>query len=174
MPGSQQQIEATIDALIAKLGESLPAKLDEINEETADAWPIEPPAGISFGPRSETPYPWISILPESTEKELESSGVVYYEHALTVVVWLAEADEETLLRKLLRYQRALREVALLYRRPGSSPVDYDPGGYSLQFVRDVYGPVMNETDAVGNPLPESALISWARTTFMVRQEQALM
>ena len=169
MPGSQQQIEATIDALIAKLNADLPAKLEEINAETADDWQLEPPAGITFGPRSEIPYPWIMVLPESMEKELESAGSLYYEHAITVCVWLADGDEETLLRKLLRYQRAVREVALRFRRPGDSPVSTDPGGYALEYVRDVYGPVMSETDEEGNP--EGAIISWARTTFSVKQQQ---
>lgn len=169
MAGAQQQIEATIDALIAKFNGELQAKLDAINTEIGDAYVLEPVQGITFGPRSETPYPWISVLPETSENLVEASGRIHYEHAIAATVWVADADEEALVRKLIRYQRAVREVAVHFRRPGASPVSDDPGGYWLGYVRDVYGPTMQDTDAVGNPV--GSFISWSRTTFAAKQQQ---
>jgi len=163
----QAQIEASIDALISKLVDELPAKLDAINVEAGDQWTLEPPAGITFGQRSEVPYPWIAVLPETTENLAEASGRIHYEHGIATVCWIADADEEGLVRKLTRYQRAVREVALHYRRPGASPVSDDPGGYFLGFVRDVYGPVFEGGQ-------DGAFVSWARTTFAIKQQQDLV
>lgn len=166
---AQQQIEATIDALIGKLDADLGAKIAEINTEIGDAFVIEPPVGITFGPRSEIPYPWIAVTPEQSENLVEGSGRIHYEHAIQVTVWIADGDEEALIRKLTRMQRAVREVALRFRRPGDSPVSDDPGGYFLSYVRDLYGPVLGEVDETG--APTGALISWAKTTFSARQQQ---
>ncbi len=162
---AQQQIEASIDALIAKLVAELPAKLAAINLETGN-FPIDPPHGITFGQRSEVPYPWVAVVPETSENLVEASGRIHFEHGIAVVSWEADADEEALVRKLTRYQRAVREVAVHYRRPGASPVSDDPGGYFLKYVRDVYGPVFEGG-------PDGAFVSWARTTFSVKQQQDL-
>lgn len=164
---AQAQIEASIDALIAKLTAELPAKLDAINAETSDQWVLEPPQGITFGNRSEVPYPWVAVLPETSENLAEASGRIHYEHGIATVSWLADADEEGLARKLTRYQRAVREVAVHFRRPGASPVSDDPGGYWLGYVRDIYGPVFDDRPEGG------AFVSWARTTFSVKQQQDL-
>jgi hypothetical protein len=59
----------------------------------------------------------------------------------------------------------------MHRRPGDAPIQTDPGGYALDYVRDVYGPLMNEVDDVGNPA--GTFVSWNRTTFAVKQEQYL-
>lgn len=163
---SQAQIEASVDALIGKLAAELPAKLAAIESEIGDQWVLEQPHGITFGQRSEVPYPWVAVLPEQSENLVEASGRIHYEHAIAVVSWVADADEEGLVRKLTRYQRAVREVAVHYRRPGASPVSSDPGGYFLRYVRDIYGPVFEGG-------PGGAFVSWARTTFAVKQQQDL-
>ncbi len=172
MAGAQQQIEATIDALIAKFRAELTPKIDAINLEISDGYPIDPiePQNITFGPRSGMVYPWISVGPESSENLAEASGRIHYEHAIAATVWVADADEEALVRRLIRYQRAVREVAVHFRRPGSSPVSDDPGGYWLGYVRDVYGPTMqDENPDTGEA--EGPVISWARTTFAAKQQQ---
>jgi hypothetical protein len=165
-PAPQAQIEASIDALIAKLTAELPAKLVAINEANGDQFVLEDPQGITFGQRSEVPYPWVAVLPETSENLAEASGRIHFEHGIATVCWLADGDEESLIRKLTRYQQAVREVAVHFRRPGASPVSDDPGGYWLGYVRDIYGPVFEGG-------PAGAFVSWARTTFSVKQQQDL-
>lgn len=161
-----QQIEAAIDQLIAKLTADLPAKVAAVNAEAADAYSIAVPAGISFGARSETPYPWVMVYPEGSDQPTDASGRIHWQHRIRVVTWLDDGDEEALVRRLIRLGRAVRECAMLYRRPGSSYTD-PVGGYGLQLVSEEFGPIFDgSSEGVG-------FVSWVAASFTVQQQQDL-
>lgn len=156
-----QQIEASVDAMIAKLQAGLPAKITEINEELEDEWTLPAPAGITFGQRSETPYPWIAVLPVRTVPVADSSGVIIKKHLIDIVPWIEAWQEEGIARLVARYLRAVDEVALARRQPGQA---LEEGGYGVEFIEDYYGPVFGEPG-------KSEVTSWGRARYAVRQEQ---
>lgn len=158
-------VEATIDALIAKLQADLPAKVAAINAEMSDAWTIDTPApeSITFGSRSEIIYPWVALRPDAAEPIADASGRLHRRNGVSATLWVAHHEEEGLDRSLIRLQRAVTEVVLRDRRPGGLGGD---GGYGLEWVRDVYGPTFENTAA-------SEFTSWVRSTFAIRQQQDL-
>jgi hypothetical protein len=156
-------VEATMDALVAKLESELGTKIDAINAEVNDDYVIEQPVGISFGPRSEIPYPWVVVMPSVSDPLIDSSGRTHEEHAVDIVAWVQDPDEEALWRRLIRYHRALREVALHYRRPAASYTD-GGGGYGLQYAGTDYG--LTFTDA-------NLFVGSVSSTYRVQQQQDL-
>lgn len=163
-----QQIEAVCDAIIAKLIAELPAKIAEINTEAGDAHQLTMPeeTSITLGARSEKPYPFIAILPGPEDPPIDASGRAHWQEAVDVVCWLEDYDEEALARKLLRFKRAVREVVMHYRRPGSSFTD-PVGGYGLQYAGSEPGPTFEISDSEGR------YVSWTRLSFTVQQQQDL-
>lgn len=158
----QHSVEAAADALIAKLEQSLPPKIDDINAEAEDRFVVEYPTEIAFGPRSESAYPFISVSPDTSEAPTDASGRILYDHRVRVVSWLQDSEEEGLSRKLIRFQRAVREVILVKRRPTENYSGY--GGYGLQHVGDEYGPTFGG-EASG------AFVSWVASTFAIQQQE---
>lgn len=154
-------VEATIDALIAKLNSDLPAKVAAINAELSDAWTILMPEGISFGTRSEITYPWVMLRPDAAEPIADASARLHRRNGISTTIWCAHHEEEGLDRTLIRTQRAVTEVILHNRRPGALGGD---GGYGLEWVRDMYGPVFEGGAS-------SEFTSWVRSTFAIRQQQ---
>jgi hypothetical protein len=167
---AEQQIEAAVDALVAKLRDGLDDRIDEINAEAADdfALPHVPDERIVFGPRSEPPYPFISVLPGPDEPPVDASGRVHWRYGIDIVVWLENYQEEALARQLVRMARAVREVAMRFRRPGSSYTD-PVGGYGLQYRGSEPGPSFAPEGAN----PEGAYVSWTRLSFDIQQQQDL-
>lgn len=164
-----EQVEASIDQIIAKLQANLDDKIDEVNTEIGDAFVLEhvPDDQICFGTRSEKPYPFIALLPGGDDEPLDASGRVIWENLITVACWLQDPDEEALARKLIRFARAVREVIMRYRRPGSSYVD-PVGGFGLQYKGSDPGPIFGtEGDSAG------AFVSWTTLSFQVQQQQDL-
>lgn len=158
-----QQIEATADAVIAKLTDKLPAKVAELNAEYTDEWKLVEPAGISFGQRSETPYPWIAVLPVRTIPVTDTSGGIVRKHMVDIIPWVEAWQEDGIARLVARYMRAVDEVLLKSRFPGE---EFGPGGYGLEFIEDYYGPVFAQPDAA-----KSHVTSWCRARYAVRQGQ---
>lgn len=158
-------IEASCDAIIAKLNAELPAKIAALNAEIADEWQLLAPAGISFGPRAEIPYPWVVVRPAETTLLSDASGREHEEHRIDVIAWDQNASEEGLARLLIRWRRALREVVMHYRRPAASYTD-GGGGYGLQLAGSDYGPFFQIAD-------QAAFYSWVSSTFTVQQQQDL-
>lgn len=156
------QIEATVDAMVAKLKANLPAKIAEINAELEDEWTLNEPADITFGQRSETPYPWVAILPVRTVKITDTSGGIVRKHIIDIIPWVEAWQELGIARLVPRYLRAVDEVALRERQPGE---EFGPGGYGLEFIEDFYGPVFAGPESGGH------VTSWARARYAVRQEQ---
>lgn len=156
------QIEASCQAIKDKLDGALGDKIAEINAADEQGVQIEPPTAISIGPRYEMFYPHVAIVPSDTENLVDSGGRIHYLHRIRLISWLAHPDEEVLIRQLMRYARAVRETALRRRRPAEDLGD--PGGYSLTFEADDYGPVMGEE-------PGAAFVAWVGTTVAVRQQQ---
>lgn len=155
------QIEATVDAMIAKLQAELPAKIVEINAEMEDEWALVEPAGFSFGQRSETPFPWVAVLPVRTVKVTDTSGAIVRKHLIDIIPWIEAWQEEGVARMITRYMRAVDEVAIRGRQPGQA---LSSGGYGLEFIEDNYGPIFRES-------PESSVVTWGRARYAVRQEQ---
>lgn len=166
---AQDQIEATLDAVRDKLESGLPDKLAQINAEHDDLVLTEP-AAITVGIKQDLNFPRIFVLPGTTDLLTEASGRIYYRHRVALVSYVAAWDEGELTRYLLRYQRAVREVALAGRKPFEGPGP-GPGGYSMNFERDEYGSHFqlgaNAGDLTGQ------FVQFARSTFIVQQQQDL-
>jgi hypothetical protein len=164
-----EQVEASIDKIVAKLQADLDAKIDDVNTEAGDAFALEhvPDDRICFGTRSEKPYPFIAVMPGGEDEPLDASGRVIWENRITVALWLEDPDEEALARKLIRFARAVRETIMRYRRPGSSYTD-PVGGFGLQYKGSDPGPVFGtDGDSAG------AFVSWTTLSFQVQQQQDL-
>lgn len=162
-----EQIEATLDALAAKLTADLPAKLDAINTERADAYPVDHPAIVLAGADNAHDYPQVFVLPDETANEMDTGGRVLWTHSIRVVSFVADWDTLALSKKLLRYQQGVREVCLEGRRPGLTQGE---GGWGIEHVRDEYGPVFQPTDEEGAQMP---FVQGAASLFRVRQEQTI-
>jgi len=158
------QIEATLDALVSKLSANLNAKIDAINTENADEYGLDYPASITAGIRNQTDFPRIFVLPEGTVTESDAASDVVWRHRVRVVAFVAEWDEGALMRKLIRYQRAVREVCLSKRSPGTG------GGFGIIHISDEYGPVF-QPDPEGGP--SSEFVQGAASLFDVRQNEVV-
>lgn len=155
-------IENTCDAMIAKLSAQLPAKIAVINGEVTDGFTIEEPTGISLGERAEPTYPWITVSPSRTGPDLDTGERLVYAHSIDLISVYWDSDEDALVRKLLRFGRAVREVALDKRQPG---IELGQGGWGLQFRGDNYSRMI--TVASGE------FIKAVTSTFSVRQQQTI-
>ena len=158
------QAEATLDALAAKLSADLPAKLAAINAEITDGFTLEDPNLITVGVRDNHDYPIIFVIPEETETETDRAGGMIWRHRIRVCSFVAEWDETGLVRKVLRYQRAVREVCLSGRDPGTG------GGFGINHERDEYGPVFQPTE---DGQAQAQFVQGAASLFTVRQLQDL-
>jgi len=159
---SSEWIENTCDALAAKLTANLPAKIAVINAEATDGNLIENATGISLGERAEPTYPWITVAPSRTGRDLDTGERLVYAHSIDLISVYWDADEDALVRKLLRFGRAVREVALEKRQPG---VNLGEGGWGLQFVADNYSRMIT--------LASGSFIKAVTTTFLVKQQQTI-
>ena len=159
------QIEATVDGLVAKLAAQLPAKIAAINAEMPDDFQIGEPEAITFGPRVEMQYPHVAVSPSSTESA-DTSGRIHFNHAVEVTTWIAEVAPEALIRKLIRYQRAVREVILYQRQPAVA--EFSSAGYGLQHVSDEYGELFYSEEE-----PGGFTVSYVTSVFAVQQQQDL-
>ena len=155
-------IENTCDAMIAKLEADLPTKLEAINAEVTDGFTVDPPTGISIGERAEPTYPWIVVAPSRTALDKDTGERIVYEHLITLesIYWAQGEDE--LIRKLLRFGRAVREVALKDRYPG---INLSEGGWGLRFLGDEYSRMIKVAD--------QSFIKMVASTFSIRQQQAI-
>lgn len=157
-----EQIEATVDALVQKLLDGLPAAIDAINADNADEHFLAYPEGVSHGPRSEVPYPWITVTPEGTESPVDSGGRIHFRHRIRFSCWIQDWNEEALTRKLERMAAAVRKVALARRLPGTS--HDQAAGYGLLYSGDEYGPFL------GEELGEN-FTSWVAVDVIALQQQ---
>lgn len=155
-------IENTCDAMIAKLEADLPAKIVAINAEATDGFLIDNPTGISLGERAEPTYPWIVVAPSRTVPDLDTGERLVDKHLITLesVYWAPGEDE--LIRKLLRFGRAVREVALVNRYPGQN---LGEGGWGLRFEGDGYGRMVKVED--------QSFIKSIASNFSIRQQQTI-
>lgn len=160
------QIEDTVERLVEKLAAEMPSRLDAIAAEAADGILLEHPTAYSLGSTPEMRFPHVAVLPTGTENTTDSGGRLHFNHLVAVACWCSDPDPEALCRKLVRYQRAAREVALRGRRP--SQAEFGGGGYGLQHREDEYGePFAAEEIAPG------VLIAHATSLFAVQQQQDL-
>lgn len=126
-----EQIEASIDGMIAKLRAGLNAKIDAINATVTDGWTLErvDEACIMFGARPEWPYPCVMVFPGDSKPESDTGGRIEWDHVVTVMGCSAEVDPEGLQRKHLRFERAIRDTLLANRV-------LNTGGWGLGHLRD--------------------------------------
>lgn len=167
------QIEATLDALATKLTNDLPLKIDALNTESGDEYQLSYPVAVTLGVRDSQDYPRIYVLPEESEPESDhgGGGAILWRHRIRLVSFVAEWDEEALLRKLIRFQRAVREVALSRRDPNPTTAS-SSGGWrgGLIHERDEYGPVFSPEDSGGT---QGMFVQGAASLVVVRQEQTI-
>lgn len=156
-----EQIEASLDAIKAKLDAQLNAKIDAVNTGVADGLTIAYPTAIVVGASHEFTPPYVVVVPDESTSPTDAAAFIEWLHTIRVVSFVAEWDTNTLVRKLIRMQRAVREVVLTNRRPG---VNIGDGGWSTSFLRDEYGPVFQ-------PEPDQEFIQGVATIFQVRQGQ---
>lgn len=161
-----QQIEATIDGMLEKLRNELPEAINALNAEVDDGYLIEQPVAITFGPRVEMQFPHVSVSPLGTEGA-DASGRIFWNHSIAVTVWLQDFDQEGLVRKLIRFQRVIREVVMRRRHPG--PTEFDGSGYGLQHTEDEY----SEPFLVEGAVPDGQTIAYATSLYAVQQQQDL-
>lgn len=161
-----EQIEATCDDLIEKLGANLPGKLTELNAEITDAYLLDDPVAITLGPRPDMAFPHVSVEPELSDTTSDTGGLMTYNHRVAITVYLQDPDPEALVRTSIRYQRAVREAVLPGRIP--SLVEGGEGGYGLQHRSDEYGPPFAPDD-----IPDGYFIIAATSHFTIQQQQAL-
>lgn len=158
------QIEATLDALVSKLNTDLPAKITSLNAEFSDGHTLDLPALICAGVRDTHDYPLVFVLPEETETETDRAGGMIWRHRIRVCSFIAAWEEEAVTRLAIRYQRAVREVCLTNRNPGTG------GGFGLRHVLDEYGPVFSPTDS---GQAQASFVQGSATILEVRQLQDL-
>lgn len=163
MSGQSEWIEETCDAMIAKLNAQLGARIAAVNAEAAeDGMLIDGPTGITLGERSEPTYPWITVSPSRTGPDLDTGERIVYAHTIDVISVYFDNDEDVLVRKLLRFARAVREVVLDKRQPG---INLGDGGWGLQFLGDNYSRMIT--------VESGSFIKAVTSTFYVKQQQTL-
>lgn len=155
-------IENTCDAMIAKLKAELPAKIEAINAEVTDGFLLDMATGISLGERTEPTYPWIVVAPIRTPLDLDTGERIVYDHRITLESIYWAPGEEELVRKLLRFSQAVREVALKNRYPG---INLSEGGWGLRFLEDDYRRMVK--------VAEGSFIKSISTTFSIKQQQTI-
>ena len=148
--------------MIAKLEAELPAKIATLNEGFTDGLDIEGASGISLGERAEPTYPWITVAPSRTGPDLDTGERLVYAHTIDVISVYYDSDEDALVRRLLRFARAVREVALANRQPG---INLGDGGWGLQFLGDNYSRMIT--------LSSGSFIKAVTSTFLVKQQQTI-
>lgn len=163
-----EQIEATLDDLKAKIDAKISAKIASINSGITDGFTLDDPALVAVGGRDVHDYPQVFVLPEETNNEADTGGRVIWLHTVRVVSFVADWDQEALARKVIRYQRAVREVCLENRRPGAT--FGSSGGWGIVHDRDEYGPIFQPTDQDQGPME---FVQGAASLFVVRQDQTL-
>lgn len=156
-----EQIEATLDALASKLTTDLPAKLDALNAESG-AIQLERPAAILAGVDEAHDYPRIFVIPDRTEQEWDAAGSIGWRHLIRVVSFVQDFETSVLWRKVVRYQRAIREVVLTNRGTATD------GWYLIRYVEDEYGAVFRPNDEGQTDMP---FIQGAATVFAIPQDQ---
>jgi hypothetical protein len=161
MSGQSEWIEETCDAMIAKLEAQIAARIAAVNAESTD-YQIDGPTGITLGERSEPTYPWITVSPSRTGPDLDTGERIVYAHTIEVISVYWDPDEDALMRKLLRFARAVREVMLDKRQPGITLGD---GGWGLQFLGDSYSRMIT--------VESGSFIKAVTSTFYVKQQQTI-
>ena len=153
-----EQAEASCQGVIDKLRAGLNAKIDTVNAEHSDGIAVErvSPEFVFFGVRAEFPYPCVMVFPDDTSSMNDTGGRIQWEHRVVVMGFVADGDQENLQRKLLRFERAIRDTILNGRTLVS-------GGFGVGHVRDRRSQVFQ---------PQQGFYEQAcRSEFWVRDEQ---
>jgi hypothetical protein len=147
-------VEAAVQTLVGIMRTSLPDKLQAIDVEMADGIICTPPKRyIDFEPtQDEIPdRPLLSVLAGNTKFLADTGygggGWADAKHEVAVVAVLEHPDTRTLAKQLLRYQRAIIEVA------GANRVGViDPQGAVAWNGLSVQGTILGERFVPkGNP-----------------------
>lgn len=157
------EIETTLDAIKAKLDAQLSAKIDAVNAAATDDIVIEYPTAVEVGASHDFVYPYIVVVPEDSTPETDTGAEFVWLHVVRVVSFVAEWDTGKLVRRLVRMQRAVREVCLSQRQPGVAIGD---GGWGIRLLRSEYGPVFQ-------PDPNEEFVQGIASLFEVRQGQVV-
>lgn len=155
-------LEDTLDALVAKLTADLPAKIAAINTAVTDGHTLDNPHKITMHAVGELEgYPTIMVLPDESEETEDTGHYVLVQHRIQVIAFLQDWDTEALARKVLRFQKAIKEVLLSSRNPGNTTA-----GYTIKWKRDQPGPLFR-------PEGKTPFIQGERSIFRVLQEQRI-
>lgn len=150
--------EPVVAALLDRLSTQLAPKISELNAGTGVD--VEVPKAIyDFVPGKTRldggGYPAIGIQDLTSELV---DGNFTGEHSLGVLIYLAEAEEDVLARKMRRYVRAVSSVVI----EGHA---LPPAAYGLRLGRINYGPTLNTEE---NPRP---WVTWARIPFVALSDE---
>lgn len=144
-------VETVIDEVVTYLKANLPARCAAIAAgPPVLTLPAPDNANYFFGDRQLIPgYPAVVVAPRPSEIENDRKDRMDFDHVIAVQVFVTDADEELLTRKLLRYTRAVLEVLVDGRIANA-----------FTFTLDLEEQVMDPSSASGpeNDLFERSLV----------------
>jgi hypothetical protein len=151
-------MELVLDGVKRKLETELDATTATVNGEHTD-FDIDrvPDTSITISTRAEIPYPSIMVLPERARPDganADMGAMILSDDFVRVVIWISEANEDVLARRLIRELKAVKLAVLKGRKI--------EGGYGVFWQEDDYGPVFR-------PEPAGNFISSAAVVFKVKQ-----
>ena len=154
--------EPVVDALVSRLNSNLAATITTVNGEHSDDYDLDNPEQVlDYIPPTSllTAFPTIGIGdgPSRFEDDIGASATGV--HQVMVVVYLQEAEQVALARKLRRYAVAIARVILEDRNRGS-----DAWGTVLNRVDP--GPTL--ADAPENP---QTFMSWVGLTITAKRDE---
>lgn len=108
---SYTMIEPVLDGVVSQISSGMAAKVSALNSEFGDTLLTAPANYLKYDPGDELPD-GISIvaLPGISEFEIETQTWGDCNHNLSIFAFVYEQDEQTLLKMLMRYNRAIIEL----------------------------------------------------------------
>jgi hypothetical protein len=108
-------IEPIIDLILVELKANLPAKLTALAGSLTPTLALPAPiaAEYTFGERQlHTTYPAIEVFPVTSPVDLDSTDTLIIRHNVGFAIFVRDASEQNLTRKLTRYARAVLETLM--------------------------------------------------------------
>lgn len=149
--------EEILDGCRVKLIDGIDAAIAVEDAKHSDGIVCQRPddGAIYISTRAEPEYPCFMVLPDTSELVTDLGTEVLSDTMVRIVVWVAEGDEETLTRTLLRTLEAVKHCILQDRNLGSA-------GYGLYWRKDDYGPVFR-------PVPQGHFVQSVSAVFKVKK-----
>lgn len=133
--GDWQLSAPVVEALRARLDDSLPAAVDAVNATVEDGFTIDHPAQVLdyVPPESAIQWPTVCVLERAAEFANDTGYSATGRYELMLVFFIQDHDPQGLARKLRRYEQAVVRAALTDRDLadpvyGTGLVRIEPGG----------------------------------------------